>query len=423
MAQVKKVLKNARLLDPASPFHKDEADIVLEEGVITDIGKGLSSEPDETIDLSGHWVMPSLMDLHAHYNEPGYEFKEELETGKRCARFSGFSDVLLVPNTFPVLDTRADVQYIRSQSGPWVDLHPMAAISVGLHGEQLTEILDLKAGGAVAFSEGLQPTTNHALLLKSLQYTAPFGGLIISRPSDPHLSKGAHMHEGLVSTRLGLTGEPAYSEKMQISNHLETLNYAGGRLHFGLVSTAIGIDEIRKAKSDGLAVSCDVGIHHLLFSDEDLTNFDTRHKVWPPYRSKQDRDALIEGVRDGTVDAIVSAHYPQDQESKWVSFDEAAFGAIGQQSFFAAILRLQDKVSLDVLWTKIVSGPRKVLGWPSPSLAIGEEARISVFDPDYTWKLDDSTNLSKSVNAPFWEVELQGKCVGMIRGTAMDWTR
>jgi len=416
MDEVKILLQNARILDPESPFNGSEADIFLHDGVIQKVDKNIEIPAETVRNLNGAWVTPGWVDMHAHYNEPGFEFKEDLISGQQNAISGGFTDVVTVPNNDPVSDTKSDIEFTCSQSNGLVLLHPMAALSMGCRGERLTEIMDLHDAGAIAFSDGLLPIKNHELLLKALQYVRQFDGLIISRPTDVHLSENAQMHEGVVSTRLGMKGEPSLSEKIQIASQLDLVQYVDGKIHFTLISSKEGLDEIRKAKNQGIAVTCDVGVHHLLFDDTTVEDFDTVHKVTPPYRTIEDREALLEGIKDGTIDAIVSAHYPQDTESKWVSFDEAQSGATGQQTTLNALLQLEEEIGLDKLIQKLTSGPRAILGLPELSIKEGSYAKLSIFNPQKEWLMDAYTNKSKSANSPFWGQTLKGQCIGLVNG-------
>jgi dihydroorotase len=415
MAEMSLLLQNCVIFDPQSPHHKKNSNILIDKGVIQSVSTKIIGK--STLDLKGTYVSPGWVDMNAHFCDPGLEHKEDIESGVRTAVGGGFTSVCLVPNTHPVTETKSDVEYLLSKSGRSVDILPIAALSEGTKGENMTEMLDLHTVGAVAFSDGLMPIWNSELLLKALQYAQKINGLVISRPKDPNLSKHAQMHEGKASTILGMRGEPSLSEKLQIITQLELLRYAGGRLHFTMISTAEGVRLIKQAKKEGLQVTCDVGVNHLYFTDEDVEGFDTRFKVDPPFRSGKDRKALIAGVNDGTIDAIVSGHQPQDRESKYLEFDLAEPGITSLQTVYSVIHTLSKELDQERAFAALTSGPRRILGLNEVKIEEGMPAVLSVFDPKEQWVMNDKTNLSKSRNSPFWNKTLEGKSRGVINGT------
>ena len=411
---MKVLLSNATIFDPASKFHQKKSDILVEDGVIARIGKGQSAK--KTIDCSDKQVFPGFVDLFAHFNDPGFEHKEDLSSGSKVAIAGGFTDVLLAPNNQPVTETKSDVEYLRSRSDYGVDLWPMAAVSEGTEGENLTEILDLHTAGAKAFSDGTNSIWNTELLLKALQYVQKFDGLIINRPKDRHLSQHTHMHEGVVSTLMGMKGEPSISEELAIQRDLDILRYAGGRLHFNQVSTEKSVKLIRGAKKEGLNVTCDVGIHHLVFTDEHIVDFDSNFKSDPPFRSEKDRKALIKGLIDGTVDAIVSAHQPQDPENKELEFDLAAFGLIGLQTFYPLLVSLEAEISMEDIIKAITVNPRKILGLAPVKIEEGYPAKLTLAMPNHSWTYNQRINQSKSENSPLLNQQQTGKIFGIVNG-------
>lgn len=417
MAEMSLLLQNCVVLDSQSPYNNKRTNILLDKGVIHAIGGNLKGE--KSIDLKGSVVSPGWVDMFANFCDPGFEHKESIESGAKVAVAGGFVSIALLPNTNPVVDTKSDIEYILSKSNNPIELLPYAALSEGVAGENMTEMLDLNEAGAKAFTDGYQAINNTELLLKSLQYLQKVNGLVISRAKDSHLSRNAQMHEGKASTLLGMRGEPALSEKIQISTQLEILRYAGGRLHFSLVSSAEGMRLIRNAKKEGLNVTCDVGINHLYFTDEDVQGFDTRYKIEPPFRTETDRKALIKAVNDGTVDAIVSGHEPQDREGKYLEFDLAEPGLISLQTTYSVLVSLGGELDLSKAFDALTHGPRRILGMEAVSIQEGSKALLSVFDPSAKWTLDAASNKSKSRNTPFWGKELQGRSLGIIRGNKM----
>lgn len=412
------LLQNCVIFDPYSSHHNKKADILLERGIIQKIGNRLSGK--QVFDLTGSIVSTGWVDMHANFCDPGFEHKEDLTSGALVASSGGFVAVCLMPNTLPVTETKGDIEYILSKSGNPVDILPIGALSESNAGEHMTEMLDIHAAGAIAFSDGMKPIYNAELLLKSLQYIQKIGGLVISRPTDIHLSKHAQMHEGKASTLLGMRGEPVLSEKIQISSQLDILRYAGGRLHFTMVSSDEGVRLIKLAKKEGLHVTCDVGVNHLYFTDEDVEGFDTRYKIDPPFRSERDRKALLAGVNDGTIDAIVSGHQPQDRESKYLEFDLAEPGVISLQTAFSVINALSKELNLEKAFEALTAGPRRILGLQPMKIEEGMPAVLSVFDPRTEWVLSDKTNLSKSRNSPFWGRPLKGRSRGIINGAKIQ---
>ena len=412
------LLKNCLIYDRHSRYHLKRRNILIEKGTVHSIG--FSTTEAKEFDLKGAILCPSWVDLNANFNDPGLEHKEDLASGKRVAQASGITDVGIFPNTDPILETKGDVEYVKSKSNPLVNLHPIAALSEGTNGKDLTEILDLREAGAVAFSDGTTPISNAELLLKALQYVQKFDGLIIIRPSDPHLSRNTQMHEGKTSTILGMRGEPAISEKMQIASQLEILRYAGGRLHFTMISTMEGLKLIKKAKKEGLKVTCDVGINHLRFTDLDVSNFDTNYKIDPPYRTESDRKALIKGVNDGSIDAIVSGHQPQDRESKFLEFDMARPGIISMQTMFSVLMSLKDELDLDMAIDKLTHGPREILGLETIKIEKEAAAKFAIFDPTIEWELNEGSSKSKSKNSPFWGQSILGKSIGLVVGGKIE---
>ncbi len=410
------LLKNALVIDLQSPYHNKKKDILIEKGFIKSFGTASSRK---VIDCSGKIVTPGWFDLNSNFCDPGYEFKEDIASGTKAAAGGGFTDVNLMPATNPPLLSKSDVEYIKGKELAEVDLHISAAVSQGLDGENLTEMIDLRAAGVKSFCEGDLPIANTKLLLKALQYTSQLDVPVFQNARDPHLSDNAQMHEGVVSTGLGLKGEPSLSEELIVARDLGILKYSGGKIHFSKISAAKSVDLIRKAKKEKLNVTCDVSVHHLIFSDSNLSSFDSTFKSLPPFRSEFDRKALIKGVKDGTIDAICSDHRPQDTESKKLEFDLADPGTISLQTFFPALMKVEE-IPLEILVDKVTHGSRKVLGLDEVSIKKGGLAKFTIADMKSKWNLDKQSNLSKSVNSPFWEDQLVGKVVGTVNGEAVS---
>lgn len=354
-------------------------------------------------------------DMRANFNDPGNEHKEDLDSGLATASAGGFTGVALVPNTNPCIESKNDVSYLMSRNISGVtQVFPLGAITKGCQGEEFTEILDMHAAGAVAFTDGENPIWNTDILLKTLQYLQKFDGLLINRPEDKYLTAFGTMNEGVVSTYLGLKGMPSLAEEIMIRRDIELLKYAGGRLHFSNISTVNAVDQIVKAKKKGLNISCDVAIHNLLYEDSMLSDYDTNYKVNPPLRSAQDIKALDKAIEKSDIDVIVSSHSPQDEESKKLEFDHADFGMLGLQTFLPNILKKVGKGHLANWLPKFTVNPRQILKLPIPKIAEGEKANITIFDPDKEWTYDESYNLSKSTNSPLLGEKLKGAIIGVV---------
>ena len=404
-------LLNAFVFDPKSRFFKKKVNVLVENGVITKVGN--SKFDIKEIDLKGAYLTPGFVDMCANFNDPGLENKEDIHSGVSCALHGGFTDVCLQPNTNPPITTKGDVEYLIAKSGK-VDLWPLGAVSEDTKGENLAELLDLAESGAVAFTDGVHPISNGELLLKAFQYLKKRDGLLINRPKDKSLSRHAQMHEGQMSTSLGMVGEPSLSEEISIIRDLEILKYTGGRIHFSQISSARSVELIKKARKDGLNVTCDVNVHHLYLTDEALVEFDTNYKLDPPFRTEKDRKALIKGLMDGVIDAIVSGHQPQDSESKDLEFDLAESGVLGLQQMLPILCMISDELPLEVAIEKVTSGPRSILRFEEVTIAEGAQAKLTWFDPNQSWTLNSKSNQSKSVNTPFFNSELKGKVLGVL---------
>ena len=402
------LIKSVEILDTRSKFHKKIVNVHLKNGVIEYVGK---EEPgsESVIDAKGMKLSPGWMDFRANFNDPGLEYKEDLDSGRKTAMAGGFTDVLLSPNTSPVVESKNEVKYlVRDNAYELVQLHVTAAVTKGIKGTDFTDIIDLHHAGAVAFSDGEVPLYNSDILVKTLEYLQKINGLLINKAEDKNLSLFGQMHEGIYSTNLGMKGIPSLAEEMMVIRDLKLLDYVGGRLHFSGVSTKESVTLIREAKSKGLNVSCDVAVHQLVFEDKDLVDFDTNHKVSPPYRSAEDKKALVEGLTDGTIDIICSSHSPQDIESKRLEFDLAENGVITLQTLYP-ILNSLGEISEELFLEKIVYNPRKLLNLGLSTIQEGSKACLTLFSPEELWTLNDTTNYSKSDNSPFYKQELKGR--------------
>jgi dihydroorotase len=358
-------------------------------------------------------------DMRTHAKDPGYEHKEDLNSLTNVAAMGGFTDIALLPNTKPVVQTKEGISYFKHFSAQsLVQLHPMAAVTINTEGKDFTEMLDLHHAGAVAFTDGEHPIDNADIFLKTLQYLEQIDGLLVNRPEEKHLAHFGQIHEGFTSMQLGLKGIPALAEEMMIHRDLKLLEYANIKsdkpvLHFATVSTKEGIELIRNAKTKGLPVSCDVAAHQLAFDDTALEGFETNLKVSPPFRSADHVMALWEGLLDGTVDAIVSDHNPQDEESKNIEFDAADFGIIALETVYSILNTLNEqRLTQEQIIEKLTQKPRQILRLKQPKISVGETANLTVFSPSKSWTY--SKTHSKSKNTPLFGLTLQGAVLAVF---------
>jgi dihydroorotase len=414
---MKTLIRSAQILSPQSSFHKKIKNVLIQNGRIEDIGDK-NYAADKTIEAEGMILSSGWLDLGASVGDPGHEQREDLASLAKAAAAGGFTEVAVLPNTHPTVQTKNEVSYITGNNqNRLVQIHALAAVTKNCKGEELTEMIDLHEAGAVAFTDGLKPVWHTDIFLKSLQYLQKFDGLLIDHPEDIWLNLFGQMSEGTNSTMLGLKGMPRIAEEVAIRKNLELLNYAGGRLHFSKLSTAKAINIVRAAKKRGSKISCDVAAYQALLSDDLLSDFDTNYKVNPPLREKTDQDAVIKGLKDGTIDVIVSNHVPLDDESKFLEFDLADFGMINLQTFASQVATLAASVEMELLIEKITDAPRRLLSLPPVVIEVGEKANLTLFDPACEWTFTPESNLSKSRNSPWLGKTLTGKAVAVFNNS------
>lgn len=421
----------AEIIDPQSPFNGHRKDILIENGIIRQIGDNLNAEADyhlgskgegNTESLSGLYVSTGWVDMRVSAKDPGQEHKETLQSVSEAAAFGGFTEIATLPNTHPSVQTKEAVAYQKRGSfGSGVRIHPIASVSLKNEGKELAEMIDLHHAGAVAFSDGENPIWHSDIFVKTLQYLQTFDGLLINRPEDTLLTRFGVMNEGLSSTLLGLKGMPKLAEEMMIMRDLKLLEYVAAPnesdhtlLHFSLISSAQSVELIRVAKQQGWPISCDIAAHQIAFDDTSLADFDTNLKVNPPFRSQQDIEALWRGLADGTIDAIVSDHNPQDEESKKLEFDLAEFGIIGLETAFAVINTYNPGLPISQLIEKFTVLPRRVLRLPQPTIAEGAPANLTLFDAHTPWTFTENDIRSISKNTPFVGKQFKGRAVATI---------
>lgn len=403
------LFKNVTVFAPGSLNHLQKLDLSIKNNRITFPAAG-NATAETVIKEDDLWVSAGWFDMHAEINEPGFEHKEDSVSLSEAAVAGGFTEMLCFANTEPLLQSKNAVIALKEQTKSLpVNFHAVGAATMNSEGKDLTEIIDLFQHGAMAFSDGDMAIQQADVVLKALQYLQLTDSLLINRAEHTRLNDRGQIHEGLVSTRLGLKGLPALAEELHLSRDLELLEFNGGKLHVPFVSTARAVQKIREAKSKGLNITCGVATYQLAFTDEEIIPFDTNYKVNPPFRSQSDRQALIDGLLDGTIDVLVSGHKPQDVEVKNLEFDHAAFGIINLETAFAVARTFAPEIPLEVLLEKIVINPRKILNLPLPEITNDAEANLTFFQPDTIWLYSEEMVRSKSKNSPFIGKELKGK--------------
>jgi dihydroorotase len=412
------LLVNARLFCPESG--RDEiGGLRIENGLIAELGPHTDADRAggdvPVIDCGGHLLMPGLIDMQVSTGEPGEEHRETLATASRAAAAGGVTTIIVMPDTKPAIDDVSLVDFIerRARDTAIVHVHPMAALTRGLEGREMTEIGLLREAGAIAFTDGKRSLANAQIMRNILSYARDFNALIVHYTEDPHLAASGVMNEGQVSSNLGLPGVPAEAETMMIERDLRLVALTGGRYHAANISCAASLDVIRRARRSGLSVTCGVSINHLTLNENDIGSYRTYFKIKPPLRPESDRQALVEGVRGGEIDVIVSAHDPQDVDVKRRPFAEAADGALGVETFLPAALQLYHNggIELRPLLAAMTARPARLLGLKSGALAPGAPADLCLADLETPWRVNAAALASKSKNSPFDEVVLQGRAL------------
>jgi dihydroorotase len=422
------VIAGGRIIDPASGTDKT-GDLYLENGKIVrlEFSKLLSKKSMHTfgthkiLDASGKIVCPGLVDLHVHLREPGREDEETITSGTRSAAAGGFTSVCCMPNTDPPLDNQENIRFVLEQAkSSAARVFPVGCITQGRKGERIAEIGDLVTAGAVAITDDGSPVMNASVMRLALEYSRMFKIPVVQHAEDAELSAGGIMHEGLVSTLLGMRGIPAAAEEVMIARDLKLLEVFGGHLHVAHISTAGAVELVRQAKARKLPVTCEVTPHHLVLTDEEIKkSFNPNLRVNPPLRSHRDVEALREALADGTIDAIATDHAPHAREEKEVEFDAAPCGMIGLETALGIVLAelvAKGYLSLGQAVEKLTSGPAAVFGLPCGSLKVGTAADICIFDPSQSWVYRVAEGFSKSINSPFDGWSFKGKAVNTLVG-------
>jgi len=425
---MKLLFRSVKIIDKKSPFNGQVQDLLIENGKIKQIGENLEAGDAEVKEGAGFSVSVGWIDMRVASRDPGFEHKEDLVSVRMAAARGGFTEIVLLPNSEPVVHSKDTLSYIRqSGSGGLVKLHVAAAVSRKTEGIDFTEMIDLHEAGAIAFTDGEHPVQNADLFLKTILYLQPMDALLMNRPEDRQLTLYGQMHEGITSTLIGMKGIPSLAEEMMLTRDLKLLEYALEKsmysskkpaLHVSLISTKEAVDLIRKAKAQGLPVSCDVAAHQLAFEDNNLIDFDTNLKVNPPFRSASDAIAIRAGLADGTIDVIVSDHNPHDEESKNLEFDHADFGITGLETAFSLSL-MYTGLSVEDIIEKLTSRPRYILRLQERYIDENTDANLTFFEERTEWIFYKS--YSKSKNTPFLGKNLKGKVRGVMNNGKLEW--
>jgi dihydroorotase len=410
------IFRAAKIVDSESPFHNQTVDILIEKGIIKKISPQLViSDNVQEIKFDNLHISQGWFDSSVSFGEPGFEDRETIGNGLKVAAKSGFTAVALQPNSYPIIDNQSQINFVKNKANGFAtELFPIGALTKGSEGKDMAELFDMKNAGAKAFGDYNKSLDNANVLKIALQYVQDFDGLVIAFAQDSDIKGNGVANEGIISTRLGLKGIPNLSEELQIARNLFLLEYTGGKLHIPTISTAKSVKLIKKAKAKGLKVTCSVSVHHLVLTDSSLENFDTRFKVSPPLRSEKDRQALLLGVEDNTIDMITTDHNPIDIEHKKMEFDLAKNGTIGLESAFPALTAI---LSLDKIIQKLTAG-RTVfcpeISLKSQIIVEGNIANISLFNPNGQSVFGPENILSKSKNSAFLGKTVQGQVYGIF---------
>ncbi|MBF4469984.1 dihydroorotase [Flavobacterium sp. HJJ] len=409
---MKIIIRSAKIIDSKSPFHNQTVDLLIADGFIKKIGTALPNTDNlEELKLENLHISQGWFDSSVSLGEPGFEDRETIANGLETAGKSGFTGIALQPNSFPIIDNQAQVNFVKNKANGFAtELYPIGALTKGSESKDMAELYDMKNSGAVAFGDYAKSLDNANLLKIALQYVQDFDGLVIAFAQDEKIKGNGVANEGIVSTRLGLKGIPDLAEELQIARNLFLLEYTGGKMHIPTVSSPKSVQMIKEAKAKGLNVTCSVSVHHLVLTDEKLEEFDTRYKVTPPLKTESDRQELINGVLDGTIDLITSDHNPIDIEHKKMEFDLAKNGTIGLESAFGALMTV---LPLETVIEKFTGG-KAVFGIPNHSISEGETANISLFNPEGNSVFTNENILSKSKNSAFLGTALKGKAYGIL---------
>ena len=413
---MKLLIKKARIVDPSNPRNGQTLDLLIQDGLIHQLAPTIDEPADQILELENLHVSAGWVDAFSHFGEPGYEQKETIISGMQAALAGGYTDVLLIPNNKPVTQDKAGVEYLiqRCQQGP-VNLHPIGAITKGAEGKELAELYDMHQSGAKAFSDGTRSVQSAGLLLKALQYVKAIKATIIQLPDDHSIQPHGLMHEGIPSTQMGLPGRPDISESIQVNRDIALNEYTESNLHLTGISSEASLNWIRQGKKSQPGLTCSTTPYHLLYSDADLSGYNTLLKVNPPIRTEADREALKQAVLDGTIDCIATHHLPHEEDRKICEFEQAANGMIGLETAFGTIRTALPNLELEKIIDLLSTNPRRIFGLPNVMIEVGQPATLTLFNPDQSWIVDESAIRSRSLNTPLLGKSLTGRAYGITQ--------
>lgn len=419
---MKYLIKNCKVIHRGSKLHGKKVDILIDKGLIIDIASRINDPKAKIIQGKKLHVSIGWMDIGTHLGEPGYEHRETFDSLSKAASAGGYTDLVTMPKSIPVIQSKAQIRNLISAGKTiGIDIHPLGALSQDLKGENISELIDMHHAGAVGFTDGLKSIDKSGLLLRALQYVKQFNGIILHHPNDQSLANEDLIHEGDVSTSLGMKGSPSLAETLTTYRDVQLQEYADSRLCIHLVSSKESIEVIKKAKKSNNNIVSGVSYLNLVKSHDDLKDFDSNLKVKPILRDRLDQKSLRKSVSDDTLDYISSNHYPLEIEKKHLEFPYASHGAIGLETCFSMLCTDAAKdLSIESIVHKISVGPREALGMEIPQLEKGAQAKLTIFDPSIKWKYEESDIQSLSHNSPFINYEFEGKVLATVNGSIVS---
>jgi dihydroorotase len=414
------LIKKATIIDPESDYHRQKLDVQIREGKIVDIDKAINGKDTAVLEAPDLCLLPGLIDVGTVVGDPGFEHREDMYSASKAAAAGGFTALACYPNTHPVVDSKSGVRYIQhNEEDLVVNFYPIGAVSEKCQGKDITEMIDMYRAGAVAFSDGQHPIQHNGMMMRALQYVKSFDGVILNHPHDVSIAGGGQLNEGRISTMLGMKGIPNMAEELMVQRDIYLAEYTDSKVHIDNISTAGAVEMVRKAKQSGVKVTASVPVLNLRFTDEELLEFNSNLKVLPPLRTENDRQALLKGIKDHTIDFITSNHVPLEEEAKKLEFSFAEFGAAGlETAFLLSWQSLKKELDLNLedmvrLWSR---SARKVLNIDSPLISPGVMANLTLFQPGISWQVDAKSLQSKSSNNPLIGEVFEGSILGIING-------
>jgi len=410
---MKILIKKVKIIDPSSPFNGKISDILIEKNIIKSINDSIQDDKANVISIKNLHISSGWVDLKSNFCDPGNEHKETIISGLNAAAFGGYTNVAVLPSTNPVIDGKSQIKYIQNQAENHItSIHPIGCISKGMKGENISEMYDMFSNGVTLFSDDLSPISS-GIIYRALLYSKNFGARIVVLPRNHSISSKTIVNEGIASIKTGLKGDPSISEVIAIEENIRLAEYTKGTIHFTGISTAEGVEVIRKAKKKLNNITADVHVFNLIYNENNVLAFDSNYKVMPPLRFESDRIALWKGLEDGTINTIVSDHRPNDSEEKDIEFQQAEFGSINLQTSFGS-LNLVPEFKLTTVINSLTKEAREILNLKPLTINVGEIADLTLFNPKEKWTFKEKDILSKTKNTPLINKELIGKVIGII---------